>query len=1372
NRQRLKWPLAPGFSLANQSFNLSTQFAGNLSCQADYFLAQAVVVSPVVCVSTGETCEILVQTGDDLVDFNLDYPIFDLSNFQASGQGAAQDSLFYQINLSNIGSSSSTEDVYIRYFFDLDGNGQYDVGDQYLQSDTLSSVLEADSTHSFRGYFDWVGVPPLCQISAAVDPGLQCQCGIDVAVVELPLLAFQNRDTTACQLSPIDIGVDSLPGATYSWSPSLGLSCTDCALATLILPESGAAYSLNYTLTENRASGCVLSYQYTINALPSPDLLPLRDTTICRGDSLHLSPAAAFDSLDWWLNGQIIASTDSLHWLPTGTDTLVLQAYLTTGCTIMDTLVVYLSEVDISLPPDTALCPGESLLIQVLDGMGNGPIDSTGLTFQWSNSSNLSCTNCASPTLLPTNNATYYVTVSNALGCQDVDSLLVELLNAPNSLADSILCAGDTLDFNGSSYTNTGLYCHTFQATNGCDSTHCINLTVLDSIQNTASLSICLGDSVEVFGNWVTSSGLFEQYFTAANGCDSLQSIQVLTLDTFYTIENRSICLGDSSLIFGNQEMATGSFSQLFTATNGCDSTHQINLEVIPFFNTSETLSICQGDSVLIFGQFESQADSFVQTFTSVAGCDSIHLIILEVLDTFYTIENRSICLGESSLIFGNPISTAGSYSQLFTAANGCDSSHQINLQVLNPVNTSAAMSICEGDRVLIFGQLEHLANSYSQSYTAANGCDSTHTINLMVLDTFFTQNSFSICEGDSLLIFGQWEHSNGNYRQTFQAANGCDSTHQIALTVLPNSQSQEQLSICQGDSLLIFGQFESTAGTYSQVFPAANGCDSSHQIELLVLDTFYVEEQIQICFGQSAMVFGFPTSTSGIYEQRYTATNGCDSTHRIELLVLDTLQSSETISLCQGDSVQIFGQWETEAGSYSEFYTASNGCDSMHTISLSVLDTFFTQTSFTLCEGDSVQIFGQWEQTTGIYTQNYLALNGCDSSHQITLTVLPNSQSQEQLSICQGDSLLIFGQWEANAGAYQQVFPAANGCDSTHVINLSVLDTFFTQEQIQICAGQTAMIFGMATSSSGVYEAHYTAANSCDSTHQIELLVLDTLQSSETRSICEGDSVLLFGQWQSEAGMYEAVYTASNGCDSIHRIELSLRRAYNYKENLWICEGDSALIFGQYVYTTGSYSQSYTAANGCDSLRVYLLNVESNNQNQDTLAICEGDSIAIFGQMEQTAGWYSQTFSSANGCDSLQEYWLEVFPNYDSIEYRRICFGESTSIFGQEVTEQGAYVQLYSTAEGCDSLVEIVLAVLDTIVSEEQLSICEGDSILIFDQWEKEAGDYSMTFSADNGCDSTHLDGIAKDDNILIFTNTYDGLCLYGEVYNKLDQM
>ena len=90
------------------------------------------------------------------------------------------------------------------------------------------------------------------------------------------------------------------------------------------------------------------------------------------------------------------------------------------------------------------------------------------------------------------------------------------------------------------------------------------------------------------------------------------------------------------------------------------------------------------------------------------------------------------------------------------------------------------------------------------------------------------TTNSLSICQGDSALIFGVYQNTSGSYQDTLLAANGCgDSLIVTNLIITPTVNTVLNTIICQGDSVLIGGLYQSVAGNYVDSLQASNGCDS-----------------------------------------------------------------------------------------------------------------------------------------------------------------------------------------------------------------------------------------------------------------------------------------------------------------------------------------------------------------------------------------------------------------------------------------------------------------------------------------------------------------------------------------------------------------
>jgi CHU_C Type IX secretion signal domain len=142
--------------------------------------------------------------------------------------------------------------------------------------------------------------------------------------------------------------------------------------------------------------------------------------------------------------------------------------------------------------------------------------------------------------------------------------------------------------------------------------------------------TICPGDSTVVFGNVVYTSGTFSNTFSGVTGCDSIHSVTVTLLQApVPTSEIRTICPGDSTVVFGNVVYAAGTFSNTFSGVTGCDSTHTIEVWLDPMPERSDTLRFCRGDSLLVRGQWltTSQVVSFMTDSPGL--CDTAWTIVV-----------------------------------------------------------------------------------------------------------------------------------------------------------------------------------------------------------------------------------------------------------------------------------------------------------------------------------------------------------------------------------------------------------------------------------------------------------------------------------------------------------------------------------------------------------------------------------------------------------------------------------------------------------------------------------------------------------------------------------------------------------------------
>ena len=130
------------------------------------------------------------------------------------------------------------------------------------------------------------------------------------------------------------------------------------------------------------------------------------------------------------------------------------------------------------------------------------------------------------------------------------------------------------------------------------------------------------------------------------DGFDYLQLnfafIDTLTTDTF-------ACPG-SSIIYDGNEIFTGDTLYLLGNLNTCDTILEIIVNPFLDAETSESVTICAGEIVDIFGEEIGISGSYSMDFMSAIGCDSTHTIVLDVLPEIeVAFDIVPTCVGESS---------------------------------------------------------------------------------------------------------------------------------------------------------------------------------------------------------------------------------------------------------------------------------------------------------------------------------------------------------------------------------------------------------------------------------------------------------------------------------------------------------------------------------------------------------------------------------------------------------------------------------------------------------------------------------------------------------------------------------------------------
>tara|TARA_B100000795_G_scaffold120168_3_gene89435 strand:- start:19328 stop:21742 length:2415 start_codon:yes stop_codon:yes gene_type:complete len=110
-----------------------------------------------------------------------------------------------------------------------------------------------------------------------------------------------------------------------------------------------------------------------------------------------------------------------------------------------------------------------------------------------------------------------------------------------------------------------------------------------------------------------------------------------------------------------------------------------------------EQLTICEGDSVLVNGDYESALGVYITTVSDLTFIEDILVTELEILSNSYSFENLNLTLGDSILLGSEYYSEDGIYSYSIENSMGCDSIITFNLSFavgVNEMNFSKGISL------------------------------------------------------------------------------------------------------------------------------------------------------------------------------------------------------------------------------------------------------------------------------------------------------------------------------------------------------------------------------------------------------------------------------------------------------------------------------------------------------------------------------------------------------------------------------------------------------------------------------------------------------------------------------------------------------
>jgi hypothetical protein len=494
----------------------------------------------------------------------------------------------------------------------------------------------------------------------------------------------------------------------------------------------------------------------------------------------------------------------------------------------------------------------------------------------------------------------------------------------------------------------------------------------------------------------------------------------------------------------------------------------------------------------------------------------------------------------------------------------------------------SMDVALCDGDSIWLGYYWETEAGEYENTFNTLDGCDSIVTTTISILPAINITQQSTTCDSSLAGVFFQY----------LSNPNGCDTVIQTTVTYFPPDTTMITQLTCNSDS----------AGITTQLLTNQSGCDSV----IITITTVTAPQDTTLLFQTTC-----DSSLLGVSQHLETNQAGCDS------LIITT------ISIAPSDTTYVNGISCDSAliGITQTLYNNSMGCDSLV---ITTIDTGIPDTTYlfsTSCDSASL----------GVFQTNYTSTQQCDSLVVTTITFSAQDSTFSTSSSCD----------PSEAGIFIQTLMNAFGCDSIVTETVTLLPSDTTDILSTTCDPALA----------GVFTSILTNQYGCDSI------------VTETVTLLPSDATLLTGTTckSSEAGMFITTHLNQYGCDSIVTLTVTLIPSDTTILSIKTCDPTQV----------GNSENLYIGQDGCDSLVIAATTLYPLPQlNLLVTSDFNGYAISCFGEHDGSLE------ASIVGEDPFQYSW-------------------STGDTTQSITGLGAgdYDVMITDANGCQASGSITLS-------------------------------------------------------------------------------
>ncbi|MBO4655791.1 MAG: T9SS type A sorting domain-containing protein, partial [Bacteroidales bacterium] len=223
--------------------------------------------------------------------------------------------------------------------------------------------------------------------------------------------------------------------------------------------------------------------------------------------------------------------------------------------------------------------------------------------------------------------------------------------------------------------------------------------------------------------------------------------------------------------------------------------------------------------------------------------------------------------------------------------------------------------------------------------YENDKGCASADTLHLTV--NYGTHNVLDTTVCESFVWNNRTYTESGTYAYDYENDKGCASADTLHLTVNHGTHNVLDTTVCE--SFVWNNQTYTESGTYAYDYENDKGCASADTLHLTVNHGTHNVLDTTVC--NSYEWNGESYTVSGTYTYDYDNETGCVSTDTLHLTISESVTIEAYLTIHDSDLPYTIGDTtfrpgEVQSGDYTIFLPNEDGCDTILTLHLTVLET------------------------------------------------------------------------------------------------------------------------------------------------------------------------------------------------------------------------------------------------------------------------------------------------------------------------------------------------------------------------------------------------------------------------------------------------